>query len=55
MTFGGDLNANTNFGYASYLLSLPLEKSHLGTSLTIVRDWADGLNFIIPTGKYINF
>ncbi len=45
MTFGGDLNANTNFYHTVYLLSLPLEGDHLDTSLTIMRDWADGLNF----------
>jgi len=45
MRFGGDLNAETNFEWTEYKLSIPLEKDHFDKSLTIVRDWADGLSF----------
>ncbi len=45
MTFGGDLNANTSFDHTTYLLSLPLEGEHLEKCITIMRDWADGIDF----------
>ncbi len=43
MSFGGDLNANTNFDRTLYTLSLPLEKDNLEKCLGILRDWAGGL------------
>ena len=45
MVFGGDLNANTTRERTLYMLSLPLQGDNLEKALTIVRDWADGLNF----------
>ena len=45
MVYGGDLNANTSYGRTVYMLSVPLKDDNLEKSLTIVRDWADGLNF----------
>ena len=45
MVFGGDLNANTSEERTLYILSVPLERDNLEKAMTIVRDWADGLNF----------
>ena len=45
MVFGGDLNANTTQERTLYMLSLPLQDDNLKKALTIVRDWADGLDF----------
>jgi zinc protease len=43
MSFGGDLNANTNFNRTLYTLSLPLEKDNLDKCFGILKDWAGGL------------
>lgn len=45
MNFGGDLNADTDFEQTTYKLSVPVKGDNVQKSLTIVRDWADGLNF----------
>ena len=45
MRFGGDLNADTDFEQTTYKLSVPVKGDNVQKSLTIVRDWADGLNF----------
>jgi len=43
MTFGGDLNANTNFDRTLYRISMPLKGDNLSRGFTILRDWAGGL------------
>jgi len=45
MRFGGDLNADTDFEWTTYKLSVPVKGDNLKKSLTVIRDWADGLNF----------
>ncbi|CAA6816405.1 MAG: Probable zinc protease pqqL [uncultured Sulfurovum sp.] len=45
ITFGNDLNANTNFEKTIYMLTVPLEKNNLQKSFTIFSDWAKGIKF----------
>ncbi|GAA3610570.1 insulinase family protein [Flavivirga amylovorans] len=43
--FGADLNAHTGFDETVYKLSVPTDEKTLGTSLQVLRDWADGITF----------
>ncbi len=45
MSFGGDLNADTNFEQTTYKQSVPVKGDNVQKSLIIARDWADGLDF----------
>ena len=45
LTFGGDLNANTDYERTLYKLRVPVKAKNIDTSLQIMRDWAGGLNF----------
>ncbi len=45
LTFGGDLNANTDYERTLYKLRVPVKADNIDTSLQIMRDWAGGLNF----------
>ena len=45
LTFGGDLNANTDYERTLYKLRVPVKANNVDTSLQIMRDWAGGLNF----------
>ncbi|KYJ87286.1 M16 family metallopeptidase [Sulfurovum riftiae] len=45
LKFGGDLNANTNYGCTLYKLTVPVKGNNVDTALTILRDWAGGVRF----------
>lgn len=44
--FGADLNAYTSFDETVYMLQVPTDNSELlGSSFSVLRDWADGVSF----------
>ncbi|WP_027125308.1 M16 family metallopeptidase [Gelidibacter mesophilus] len=44
--FGADLNAHTSFDETVYKLSIPTDDPEIfNTSLSVLRDWADGITF----------
>jgi len=45
MQFGADLNAHTNYDETTYELTVPTDSAALHAGLTILEDWAHGVQF----------
>ena len=45
MSFGGDLNAETDYGRTIYKLSIPVRGNNVLKALSVLHDWAEGILF----------